>query len=355
MSGPEETEGEPLYGRYGNPSRNSVEAVLASLEGAKFTMCFSSGMAAVNAVIETLKSGDHVVASKQLYGGVFNLFRNGLPRIGIDVSFVNCFDLVELKKSLRPATKLVWLEVCTNPLVHVLDLEQTVQVVKSYNPDIMLGVDNTFLTPYVVKPLDFGADIVMHSCSKYLGGHSDLIMGALSCNRKDIYAQLKCIQRYRGATPSPYDCSLLQRSLTTLEIRMERQCQSAFDVAKFLWPHPCIYGVSHPLLDSSPFYPLAMTQHGGKHSGMLAFQVRGGEEEAIQVLEELKLVKRAASLGGCHSLACHPCSLTHVMLTKEERNESGIMDNLIRLSVGLEEVTDIIADLDQALRKATEK
>lgn len=219
MSGPEENKDEPLYGRYGNPSRNSVEAILASLEGAKHNaLCFSSGMAAVNVVLETLQSGDHVVASNQLYGGVYNLFRSGLPRMGIDITMVDIFDLNDLKKCLRSQTKLVWLEACTNPLVMLADLEATIKAVKEFNAEIIVGIDNTFLSPYILRPLEFGADLVMHSASKYLGGHADIIAGVLATSQDNLFKELKTIQRYRGAVPSAFDCYLLERSLQTLEV-----------------------------------------------------------------------------------------------------------------------------------------
>lgn len=341
-----------MYGRYGHPSRGHLEQVLASLESSQHCLLFSSGMAASHAVLQTLKPGDHIVAGNCLYGGVLNLIRQ-LKDDGIGVSFVNGTNPESVESAIKAETKIVWLEVCSNPSLQILDVKKTVERVKSANVNTKIVIDNTFLTPWVIKPLDHGVDIVMHSVTKYLNGHSDVIMGALLCNDEILKDQLFKIQKYRGATPSPFDCFLVQRSLATLEIRMQRHMSSCQTVADFLSSHPEVVQVSHPLLSSHPQHHLAVSQHQGKHSGMVAFTL-ATTEAAARFLSELKLVKCAASLGSSHSLACQPAKLTHVMCTPQEREDAGVTDGLVRLSVGLENVQDIIEDLRQALYKCTE-
>lgn len=353
MSSTAEVEGEYMYGRYGNPSRHAVEAILASLENAKYALAFSSGMAAANAVMETLHQGDHIIASKQLYGAIYNLIRHGLPKVGIESTFVSVEDPEIMKSALTPQTKLVWLEVCSNPLLRITDLEKVARIIKDFNKDIIIAVDNTFLTPFIVKPLDFGIDIVMHSCTKYLGGHCDILMGSLATNDDVIFNKLKSVQRYRGATPSPFDCFLLTRSLKTLKVRMREHISSGLEVARYLEKHPAVTKVLHPTLPSHPDHDLAMKQHKGLHSGVVSFYIKGGKEEAIAFLLATKLFIRAASLGGDHSLALHPTTTTHAQVTKEDKADSGIVDDLVRISVGLEDVEDLIWDLEVALEKAT--
>lgn len=288
----------------------------------------------------------------KVYGGIFNLLKNGLG-FGHTSTFVSGLDMSELRNALRPNTRLFWMEVASNPLIRVFDLKKIIQVIKSYSQDIIVVVDNTFLTPFVVRPMEYGADVVFHSCTKYLGGHSDIIMGCLITNKENVFSRLKDIQRCRGATPSPFDCYLLSRSLQTLEIRMKQHHETGLKVAHFLSNHREVENVLHPLLGSHPDQALAMTQNSGLHSGMVAFKIKGGKEEAAKFLDHLTIISKAASLGGGHSLACHPTSLTHIFLTPQEKEESGISDNLIRLSVGLESSRDLIHDIDGALTKAT--
>ena len=286
-----------------------------------------------------------------MYGGIFNLFKNGLG-YGHSSTFISGMDINELRKALKPETRLFWMEVASNPLIRVFDLETIIGEVKKHNKDIIVVVDNTFLTPYIVRPLEFGADVVFHSCTKYLGGHSDVILGCLITNQEYIFGWLKEIQRCRGATPSPFDCYLLSRSLQTLEIRMKRHHETSLSVAHFLNHHTCVESVLHPLLESHPHHALAMKQNSGLHSGMLAFKIKGGKKEAVEFLEYMNVILKAPSLGGAHSLACHPTSVTHIFLTPEEKEDSGITDNLVRLSVGLESSRDLINDIDQALLRA---
>ena len=257
--------------------------------------------------------------------------------------------MVELREALKPNTRLFWMEVASNPLIRIFDLKKIIGEVKNYNKDIIIVVDNTFLTPYIVRPLDFGADVVFHSCTKYLGGHSDIILGCLVTNQDSIYQSLKEVQRCRGATPSAFDCYLLSRSLQTLEIRMKRHHETGLKVAHFLSNHKHVEEVLHPLLGSHPDQALAMTQNSGLHSGMISFKIKGGKNEAAKFLESIQVFSHAASFGGAHSLACHPTSITHIFLTPQEKEETGISDSLIRVSVGLESSRDLINDLDHAL------
>ena len=286
-----------------------------------------------------------------MYGGIFNLLKNNLG-YGHSSTFVSGTDMDELRNSLKPTTRLFWMEVATNPLIRVLDLKKIIGEVNNYNKNITVVVDNTFLTPYIVRPLDFGADVVFHSCTKYLGGHSDIILGCLITNEDSVFRKLKEVQRTRGATPSPFDCYLLSRSLQTLEIRMQRHHETGLKVARFLSNHKDVLNTFHPLLGSHPDQALAMTQNSGLHSGMIAFRIKGGKPEASRFLDSIRIISKAASLGGTHSLACHPTSITHVFLTPEEKEESGITNNLIRISVGLESSRDLINDIDKALKVA---
>ena len=271
---------------------------------------------------------------------------------GHSSTFVSGMDMEELRNALKPSTKLFWMEVATNPLIRVLDLKKIIGEIKKYNDKIVVVVDNTFLTPYIVRPLEFGADVVFHSCTKYLGGHSDIILGCLITNEEYLFQELKAVQRTRGATPSPFDCYLLSRSLQTLEIRMKHHHETGLKVAHFLSNNKNVVNVYHPLLGSHPDQALAMTQNAGLHSGMIAFNIKGGKQEASKFLDSIRIISKAASLGGTHSLACHPTSITHVFLTPQEKEDSGITDNLIRISVGLESSRDLINDIDKALNEA---
>lgn len=272
-------------------------------------------MAAAHAVLQTLQPGDHLVAARCLYGGVLSLIRQ-MSDLGVRVTFVPTEDPDTVAGSITPHTKTVWLEVCSNPSLQILDLKNTVARVKAANGDTKIVVDNTFLTPWVVKPLQFGVDIVLHSVTKYLNGHSDVIMGALLVNDNGLKDSLYKIQKYRGATPSPFDCFLVMRSLATLEIRMERHMASGMVVARHLSTHPAIVSVTHPLLTSHPQHQLGMEQHQGRHSGMLSFSLLHSDQSDL-FLSSLKLIKSAASLGSSHSLACRPAKLTHAMCTPQ--------------------------------------
>ena len=340
-------EGEPVYGRYGHPSRLHLEATLARLEGAAHCLAFSSGMAAAMAVLDGLKAGQSLVASKHLYGEVMAAIRH-LGDRGVGARFVDCSQVEEVSAAVDASTSLVWLEVCTNPTLRLVDLRAVVEVVRARNPHCRVLVDNTFLTPWVLRPLDLGADIVLHSLTKYINGHSDVIMGCLATNQPTVHGELEEQQRHRGATPSAFDCYLVHRSLATLELRMERHMTSGLAIAQWLETRPEVESVSHPLLPSHPHHQLALCQHRGRHSGMLAFSL-SSSSAATTFLSALCLVQSAASLGSGHSLACQPASLTHAMCSEEERQEAGVVAGLVRLSPGLEAVEDIIGDLEQAL------
>jgi len=348
----EEVIGEPVYGRYGNPSRLQLEATLAALEGADHCLTFASGMAAICAVLDTLVPGEQVVASNQLYGGSLAQIQ-ALPKRGVEVAFVDACKEGEVRKAVTSATKLVWLEVCTNPGLRLLDLKKVVNDVRSCNQgdEIIIGIDNTFITPWVVRPLTFGVDLVMHSCTKYLNGHSDVIMGALLMDSERLHGRLAAVQRYRGAVPSPFDCYLVLRSLATLDVRMRRHEATGIRVAEWLEHQEGVYGVTHPLLPSHSQHKLALVQHSGRHSGMLAFSLASGNQASV-FLSSLQLIKSAASLGSTHSLACQPARITHAMCNEKQLEEAGVTRGMLRISVGLEEAEDIISDLEQALQRA---
>jgi len=345
----EEIQGEPVYGRYGHPSRCHLEQSLASLECSSNCLVFSSGMAAAHALLQTLTPGDHIVAGISLYGGVLNLIRQ-MRDVGVLVTFVSTSNSENISSAVKPSTKLIWLEVCSNPSLQLLDIKNTVVGIRKVNPKVKVAVDNTFLTSWVCKPLEFGVDIVMHSVTKYINGHSDVIMGALLTNDTLLHDQLYKIQKYRGATPSAFDCFLVLRSLATLELRMQQHMKSGLEVATFLSSHPAVTNVIHPLLPHHPQHQTALDQHQGRHSGMVAFEL-SSTKAAQKFISLLKVVKGAASLGSSHSLICQPAKLTHVMCTKEERDEAGVTDGLLRLSVGLENVEDLIDDIKNALEK----
>ena len=343
----EHVEGEPVYGRYGHPSRLHLEATLAAVEGAAHCLTFSSGMAAACAVLDSLVPGEEVVASRHLYGEVLTAIR-GLAARGVTATFLDCSEPAAVAAAVRPSTRLLWLELCTNPTLRLLDLRAVVAAVRARNPSCRILVDNTFLTPWVVRPLDLGADIVLHSLTKYINGHSDVIMGSLATNQPEVQQELEERQRHGGAAPSPFDCFLVQRSLATLHLRLERHMSSGLAAARWLEGRPEVAAVLHPLLPSHPQHRLALHQQAARHSGMLSFHLHSAAAAAA-FLSALSLVRSAASLGSAHSLACRPALLTHAMCSEQERRAAGVTPDLVRLSVGLEDLEDILADLEHAL------
>ncbi|XP_058129841.1 cystathionine gamma-lyase isoform X2 [Anopheles ziemanni] len=338
------------YGRSGNPTRDVLERCLASLDNGRFGLTFASGLGATTTVITMLKSGDHIVAGDDLYGGTNRLLRNVALKMGIEIDFVDLTDLPAVEKSIKPNTKLFWMETPTNPLLKVIDIRAVTDVAHK-QPGIVVVVDNTFLSSYLQRPLDLGADVVMYSLTKYMNGHSDVIMGAMVTNDEQVYEKLKFLQNATGIVPSPFDCYLVNRSLKTLALRMERHKTNSLTIAKFLEAHPKVERVIHPGLESHPQHELAKRQTYG-HSGIMSFYIRGGLDEATAFLKALDVFTLAESLGGYESLAELPSVMTHASVPLEQRITLGITDGLVRLSVGLEDVDDLIADLKQALDKA---
>ncbi|XP_053622636.1 cystathionine gamma-lyase [Plodia interpunctella] len=338
------------YGRSGNPSRNTLEECLAALEDAKYALTFSSGLGSTTTILGLLNAGDHIVSSDDVYGGTNRLFRAVATKHGIDVSFTDFTDLKKVSNSIKENTKLVWLETPTNPLLKVVDIAAVVDIVKSRG-DIIVVVDNTFLTSYLQRPLDFGADMVVYSLTKYMNGHSDVIMGAVVLNNTALEEKLRFLQNAMGAVPSPFDSYLVNRSLKTLALRMERHKTSSLVIAKWLQQHPKVTEVLHPGLPNHPQYEVAKKQMTG-HSGVFSFTHSGGLQESRRFLSALKVFTLAESLGGYESLAELPSVMTHASVPALQREELGITDSLIRLSVGLEDTIDLIDDLEQAFKAA---
>ncbi len=338
--------GEYDYSRAANPTRAALEANLANLEGAKYGLCFSSGVAATGAVLHLLSSGDKVLLGDDVYGGTNRLFNRVFNQMGIETAMVDMTDLDAVSNAIDERTKLVWLETPTNPTLKIADIEAVAGIAKQH--EIILAVDNTFATPYLQNPLALGADIVCHSTTKYIGGHSDSIGGALLTNNSDLHQKLKFIQLSEGAVPGIMECFLLLRSTKTLHVRMQRHCENAVKIAEHLNNHPKVKKVIYPGLESHPQHELAKKQMCG-FGGMITIYIKGGLEESRAMLEKTHLFACAESLGGVESLIEHPAIMTHASVPPEHRAKLGISDNLIRLSVGIEGVEDLVADLDQAL------
>ncbi|XP_071119263.1 cystathionine gamma-lyase-like [Haliotis cracherodii] len=339
------------YTRGNNPSRSCLEECLAALEGAKSAYCFASGMAATMTATHLLTSGDNVLCSADVYGGTFRYFKYCAVKMGISTTFVDFLDLDKLEAALDCKPKMVWFEEVTNPTLKITDMEAVVAVVRKKVPDALICVDNTFLTPYLLRPLDLGVDIVMHSITKYMNGHSDVLMGSLATNDANIAQQIKFFQMALGAVPSPFDCFMVQRGLKTLAIRLREHCSNAKVVAEYLENHPLIDKVLYPGLASHSQYSLAkriLRDNGG----MVSFYVKGSGEQTKTFLKNLKIISLGFSLGGYESLAELPCTMTHGLMTDEARDAIGITNTLVRLSVGLENPTDLTGDLDSALKTA---
>lgn len=335
------------YSRTHNPTRAALERAFASLENGSYGLAFSSGIASIDAILKLLKSGDEVIATNDLYGGTYRLFTKIYERFGIKFHFVGMDNTDTIEKYVNENTKLLWVETPTNPMLNIVAIEAISKLAKKHQ--LLLAVDNTFATPYLQRPLDLGADIVMHSATKYLGGHSDVVMGALIVKDKELADTLYFIQNASGAVCGPQDSFLLLRGLKTLHVRMQRHCENAKKVAEYLTDHPKIEKVYWPGLPTHPNHNIAKKQMKD-FGGMLSFTTKGNNyEEAIKIVENLKVFTLAESLGGVESLAGHPASMTHASIPKEEREKTGVVDSLIRLSVGIEDVEDLIADLKQAI------
>jgi cystathionine beta-lyase/cystathionine gamma-synthase len=326
-----------------------LEEALAISENGKYGLAFSSGVAATDAVIKLLAPGDEVIAGSDLYGGTYRLFSKVFHKFGIKFHYVDMFDINNITKAINDRTKLLWVETPTNPLMNIVDIESVSKIAKHKN--IIVCVDNTFASPYLQNPLDLGAHIVMHSATKYLGGHSDVIHGCLMMNDKDLREQLYFIQKSCGAVPGPQDCFLVLRGLKTLHLRMERHCENGAGIAHFLRNHKEVGKVYWCGFDDHPGYAVAKKQMRG-FGGMMSFTLRDDSvERAMQLLSSTKLFALAESLGGVESLINHPATMTHASIPREERMKNGLTDSLIRLSVGVEDIDDLIEDLDAALNK----
>ena len=335
------------YSRTHNPTRQALERSLASIEAGEFAFAFGSGLAAMDAVLKLLKPGDEVVSTDDLYGGSYRLFTKIFEDFGIRFHFVNMSNVDNVEAAINKNTRMVWVETPTNPMMNVIDIKAVSVLCKSN--DVLLAVDNTFASPYIQQPLNLGADIVMHSATKYLAGHSDVILGSLVTNDKSLAERLGFIQNASGAVPGPMDSFLTLRGIKTLHVRMQRHCENAAEIAHYLKTHPKIEKVYWPGFEDHPNHHIAKDQMND-FGGMLSFVTKGANyESAIQIVEKLKLFTLAESLGGVESLAGHPASMTHASIPKEIREQSGVVDALIRLSVGIEDVRDLIADLDQAI------
>ncbi len=334
------------YSRTQNPTRKALEENLAALEGGKYGLCFASGMAAISAVLSALNSGDHVVSGNDLYGGTYRVFTKVFERFGISFDFVDTTDAEVVSRALTPKTKLLWLETPTNPLLNITDIAAISKLAHSKN--VPVAVDNTFATPYLQEPLSLGADLVVHSSTKYIGGHSDVVGGAVITSDKSWYERLKFIQNSVGAVPGPMDCFLLLRGTKTLALRMERHSENALKIARFLSTHPKVAKVYYPGLESHLGHALAKKQMRA-FGGMISFELKAGFEAAKKMASQTEVFSLAESLGGVESLIGHPATMTHAAIPREERLKRGLTDGLIRLSVGIEDAEDLTGDLDQAI------
>lgn len=335
------------YGRTQNPTRDALQKNLAALENGKHGLCFSSGLGAIDAVVKLLNPGDEVISTNDLYGGTYRIFTKVFERYGIKFHFISMENPAAIESYINKNTKLIWAETPTNPMMNIIDVEEIGKVAKKHK--ILFAVDNTFATPFLQNPLDMGADIVMHSVTKYLAGHSDTVMGALIVNDDELAKQLAFLQNACGATPGPQDCFLVLRGIKTLHIRMERHCQNGAEIAHFLKSHPKVDKVYWPGFESHPNHDVAKKQMRD-FGGMISFVIKGNKlEDAIKVLENMHYFSLAESLGGVESLCGHPATMTHASIPKAEREKVGLVDSLIRLSVGIEDVEDLKEDLAQAL------
>jgi len=346
--------GKPLnpdyeYSRAANPTRTALENALASIENGTRGLAFSSGLAATDCVLRGLKAGDEVIAMDDLYGGTYRMFTRIYKNSGIVFHFVDMNNLEKFQSLINDNTRLVWVETPTNPLMKLADIAAIAEITKKHS-NILFAVDNTFATPYLQKPLDLGADIVMHSATKYLGGHSDVIAGALIVKDEELGSQLHFQQFATGATLGPQDSFLVLRGIKTLHLRVQRHCENGVKVAEFLMNHPKVERVYYPGLPSHPYHEIAKKQMIGGFGGMVTFTFKSGaKQDAIAFLEKLQVFTLAESLGGVESLANHPALMTHASIPEDKRKEIGISDDLVRLSVGVEDADDLIADLKQAL------
>jgi len=334
------------YSRSGNPTRSALEACIAAIEDGKYGLAFASGMAAESAILSLLSSGDHLVSCDDLYGGSYRIFERVMRRYNIETSYVPAGNVAGYEQAIRPNTKMIWLETPTNPLLRLVDIRSIAEIAHRHNLPVV--VDNTFASPYFQQPLQLGADIVVHSTTKYINGHSDVVGGALVLNDKEMYEAIKFYQNAAGGVPSPFDSWLTLRGIKTLAVRMRQHEENARAVATFLAEHPRVEKVYYPGLPSHPDYELAKRQMRG-FGGMVSFQFKGTYADVAHIVRRFKVFALAESLGGVESLVCHPASMTHSSIPKDIRESRGLTDTLLRLSVGIEDIEDIIGDLEQAL------
>ena len=335
------------YSRTHNPTRTQLQNALAALENGKHGLCFASGMAAIDAVVKLLSPGDEVISTNDLYGGTYRIFTKIFQNYGIKFHFISMADIANVEKYVNENTKLLWVETPTNPLLNIIDIKGAAAIAKKHN--LKLVVDNTFSTPYLQTPLDLGADIVMHSLTKYMGGHSDVVMGALIVKDDELHEKLAFIQNASGGTPGPQDCFLLLRGLKTLHLRMQRHCENGRKIAEYLKAHPKVEKVFWPGFEDHNNHEIAKDQMND-FGGMISFVLKGDNmDDAVKVLEKVKYFALAESLGGVESLCGHPATMPHASIPREVRLKAGLSDSLIRLSVGVEDAEDLIEDLKQAI------
>jgi cystathionine gamma-lyase/cystathionine beta-lyase len=335
------------YARGKNPTRSALENCIAALENAAYGLCFSSGQGASDAIIKLLKPGDEVIATNDLYGGSYRMFTKIFEPFGIKFHFVNMYDASNIKNFINANTKMLWVETPTNPTMQIIDIKACAKIAKENN--LILVVDNTFASPYLQNPLNLGADIVMHSVTKYLGGHSDVVMGATCTNNQKLQEQLAFIHNSCGATPGPMDSFLVLRGIKTLHVRMDRHCENGRKIAAYLKAHPKVDKVYWPGFPDHPNHAIAKEQMKD-FGGMISFTLKGATvEQTFAMASKVRVFSLAESLGGVESLLNHPATMTHASIPKEEREKAGVTDTLIRLSVGIEHIDDLIADLEQAI------
>ena len=337
------------YARSANPTRQMMEDHLAALDSGKYGVAFSSGMAAVDSCLKLLKTGDHVICSDDVYGGTYRLFNQLLINYNLHFTYVDTSFPDKIEEAIRPETKMIWVETPTNPLLKITDLNAVAKIAKKH--DLIFGIDTTFITPVFLRPLEFGADLVIHSTTKYLSGHSQLIGGVVITNKEDLFDQLKFVQNTVGAIPSPFDCWLTLLGVKTLDIRMKKHASNAQGVAEFLENHPKVASVTYPGLPSHPMHRVAKEQMSG-FSGMISFELTGGISAGKTLMNSVQLAQIAESLGSVETMIAHPATMTHTAIPKGERLATGLTDGLVRISVGIENVNDIIHDLEIALEKA---
>ena len=336
------------YSRTGNPTRAALESNLAALESGKYGACFGSGLAAIDCVIKMLNPGDEVISTNDLYGGSYRIFKTIFEKYGINFHFVDMVDIQNISNKINDKTKLIWIETPTNPMMNIIDVKSIVEIAKTKR--IKVAVDNTFATPYLQRPLELGADIVMHSVTKYLGGHSDVVMGALVTNDESLAEEMYRIQNSSGAVCGPMDSFLVLRGVKTLHLRVQRHCENGEKVAHFLHNNPQVDQVYWPGFETHPNHEVAKEQMNG-FGGMISFTLVGDSlDKAKSIVSKTKLFTLAESLGGVESLIGHPSTMTHASIPREERMKSGVLDSLIRLSVGIEDASDLIEDLENAFK-----